>query len=97
MIFLCHLAIEKTIKALIAEINDEPAPRSHNLILLLTRADIILEPRFQKFITAINDASIPTRYPIDMEKTIKDYPVNIARDYLKQTEEVTSWLKSHLS
>jgi HEPN domain-containing protein len=95
VIFFCHLAIEKLLKALVSEITDEPAPRSHDLIYLAKRADIQLEPGQYEFVSKLNNASVPTRYPSDMQKILSEYTKQVASSYLKQTEEVTKWLKSH--
>ena len=35
VIFMCHLAVEKTLKAVIAETSATPLPRTHNLYHLL--------------------------------------------------------------
>jgi HEPN domain-containing protein len=43
----------------------------------------------------INTASIPTRYPEDLQRALNDYPEPVARDYLRQTEELLQWLKHH--
>jgi HEPN domain-containing protein len=95
VVFLCHLTLEKMLKALVSEVTTEPAPRSHDLILLLRRSCIIPESNHLEFIGKLNNASIPTRYPVDIQQAIKDYPQEIAGNYLKQTEEIVVWLKAN--
>ena len=45
------------------------------------------------FIGKLNNASIPTRYPEDLAKTVGSYPKKVAQEYLKKTKEVIEWLK----
>jgi HEPN domain-containing protein len=47
------------------------------------------------FIGKINAASIPTRYPEDLQSALKDYPEPVARDYLRHTQELIQWLKQY--
>ena len=48
-----------------------------------------------EFIGKINTASIPTRYPDDLERALKEYPKSVAKDYLSQTQEILKWLREH--
>ena len=48
-----------------------------------------------EFIGKINTASIPTRYPEDLERAVRDYPESVAKEYLRQTQEIIQWLKQH--
>ena len=48
-----------------------------------------------EFIGKINTASIPTRYPEDLERAVRDYPESVAKEYLRQTQEINQWLKQH--
>jgi hypothetical protein len=47
------------------------------------------------FIGKINAASIPTRYPEDLQIALRDYPEPVAREYLRQTQELIAWLQQH--
>ncbi len=94
VVFLCHLTLEKMIKALVSEVMTKPVPRSHDLILLIRHSGITPEPRHLEFTGKLNNASIPTRYPVDIQQAIKDYPKEITQNYLKQTEEIVKWLKA---
>jgi HEPN domain-containing protein len=94
VVFLCHLTLEKTFKALVCESSPDPAPRTHDLIYLVKRTGIGLTSQNLEFIGKINNASIPTRYPEDIQEAIKEYNREIATAYLEKTEEVVSWLKA---
>jgi HEPN domain-containing protein len=96
VVFMCHLALEKMLKAHVAEVTQSVPPRSHDLIYLLRKGGLVGMPRQHlEFIGKINNASIPTRYPDDLRRALREYTEEVARDYLKQTEEVLQWLRRH--
>lgn len=93
VIFLCHLALEKMLKALVTEITQTVPFKTHDLILLVKKSGMELPQDYLEFIGKVNSASIPTRYPEDLERALKVYPKSVTRDYLKQTTEIVQWLK----
>jgi HEPN domain-containing protein len=95
VIFLCHLALEKMLKALVTEETQAIPVKTHDLIYLVKKSNIELPGTFLDFIGKINTASIPTRYPEDLQNALKDYPKPVAREYLRQTQELIEWLKQH--
>ncbi|PKN29305.1 MAG: hypothetical protein CVU64_08840 [Deltaproteobacteria bacterium HGW-Deltaproteobacteria-21] len=95
VVFMCHLSLEKMLKAHVTEATQSVPAKSHDLIYLLKKSGLALSSDHIDFIGKINNASIPTRYPDDLQRMIGQYPEQIARDYLTQTEEVLEWLKRH--
>lgn len=95
VIFMCHMAIEKVLKAIVAEVTDKVPPRTHNLIYLIKLANINVPQDMFDFIAKINNASVVTRYPEDFKRLIEDYPEDIAKEYLNNTEKVLQWLKQN--
>lgn len=95
VVFLCHLALEKLLKAIATEEHDKAAPRSHDLIYLAKQANAALEPGLYEFVSKLNNASVPTRYPADLQRTLSEYTEQVANSYLRQTKEVAKWLTSH--
>mgnify|MGYP001298606004 FL=1 len=93
VIFMCHLSLEKLLKAFVSEINQAIPPKSHNLIYLTKISNIQLPQSYLEFIAKINNASIITRYPEDFSKTLEAYPEDIAFEYLSITKEIHKWLK----
>lgn len=93
--FICHLALEKLLKAHVTEATQSVPAKSHDLISLVKKAELELPQDLLEFIGKINTASIPTRYPDDLQRALKDYPKPVAHDYLEQTEKVLQWLKDH--
>ena len=96
VVFMCHLAIEKALKAILSEKFKELPPYTHNLNRLTELGNIALPDAYQVFIDKINLQSIPTRYPEDFKKLSKEFNKKIAEDYLKQTKGVIKWLKQNI-
>lgn len=93
VIFMCHLAIEKILKAIAAEAKQQTPPRSHDLLYLVDLGGVRLSQELLDFVGKVNNASIPTRYPEDLTQAISAYPREVAERYLEKTKEVIEWLK----
>ena len=96
VVFLCHLALEKILKAHVTEVTQAIPAKSHDLIYLVKKSGVALPQPYLEFVGKINNASIPTRYPEDLKRAIAEYPEPVARDYLTQTEKVVEWLRQAL-
>ena len=96
VVFMCHLAIEKALKAVLSEMFKELPPYTHNLNRLIELGNIKLPHKHQDFINKINLQSVPTRYPEDFKKLSKEFNKKITEDYLKQTRGVITWLKQNI-
>ena len=83
------------LKAHVTEATQDVPAKSHDLIYLIKKSGLILPQAHLEFIGKINNASIPTRYPEDLARMLKQYPEQVVRDYLRQTEEALQWLKQH--
>ena len=92
---MCHLSLEKMLKAITTEITQKISPKSHNLIYLLKLGNIQLPPELFNFIAKINNASIVTRYPEDFSKILEAYPKSVTEEYLSKTKEIHECLKKH--
>ena len=93
VIFMCHLAIEKTLKAIVCEETDKVPPKTHDLIYLANLGKIKLSSNLLDFVGMINNAGIVTRYPEDLSELIHSYPEEIAKQYLDSTLEVVECIK----
>ena len=81
VVFLCHLALEKILKAHIAEFTQEVPIKTHDLIYLVKKCELELSENHLDFIGKINTASIPTRYPDDLQRSLKEYPKSVVENY----------------
>lgn len=95
VVFMCHLAIEKMLKAIAAEVTQNIPPKTHDLIYLLKLSLANLPQELTDFIAKINNVSVVTRYPEDFVKLVEVYPREVARRYLELTKEVIACLKTN--
>lgn len=71
VIFMCHLSIEKMLKALSSEVTGKTPPRTHNLIYLTKLSGINFSENHFEFVAKLNNASVVTRYPEDFKNSWK--------------------------
>ena len=93
VIFMCHLAIEKALKAVVCEATNKVPPKTHDLIYLVKLGEVKLEVNLLDFVGIINNAGVVTRYPEDLAKLVSNYPKNVAKKYLEKTAEVIRCVK----
>ena len=93
VIFMCHLAVEKLLKAIVTEDSTSLPPRTHNLYRLLELSHIEILEAHKDIVAKLNTMSVATRYPEDVDTLAGEVTRRIARDYLVQTEALLAWLK----
>ena len=96
-VFMSHLAIEKSLKAMVVERLREVPPKTHNLIYLLKLCKMELSNSQVRFLTQLDTAAVATRYPNELKMLIEQYPSSIAERYLKNAREVIKCLKLQVS
>lgn len=72
-IFMCHLAIEKLLKAKSQLKTNKMPPKTHNLRYLLDLSKTQLPDDMLEFVSKLSDVSIVTRYPEDFRKLLRVY------------------------
>jgi HEPN domain-containing protein len=95
-VFMCHLAIEKSLKGLYYERLGQLPPKSHSLIYLLSEIGIKPPEEHGRFIVKLSEASIPTRYPDELARVQKDYTENVVKEILAKGKEIVTWIKRQL-
>lgn len=93
VVFLCHLAIEKTLKAIVCKHCSKMPPYTHNLNRLIELTGIVMGELFQEFINKISLQSVPTRYPEDFTTLSKHLNKKVTEEILQKTRKVVKWLK----
>ncbi len=93
VIFMCHLAVEKFLKAIVAKKTGKIPPKTHDLFYLIKLIGLKIPLAYQKIFSHLNQASIPTRYPEDITKISRQYNKSVAEEYLKETKRLLRWLK----
>jgi HEPN domain-containing protein len=97
VLFCCQQAIEKIIKALIAQSTSELPPRIHNLVRLSEAAGLQVDEERTRFLRELSTYYFQTRYPEEISSISKQVDAGLAKSVCKQTEEVFEWLESMLT
>lgn len=93
VVFMCHLSIEKMIKAIIStEVKGLP-PKSHSLLYLTQKASLQFPDNFQEFVDQLDNVSILTRYPEDLKRLSKEFSKDKVTEVLKISRSILKWLK----
>ncbi|MFH1874013.1 MAG: HEPN domain-containing protein [Pseudomonadota bacterium] len=95
-LFLCHLMLEKLLKALVAKVAKEHPPFTHNLLYLAGKANLELTKAQIELFDQINKFNLEIRYPEDLKSFYKKVNKNYAKKYLEQSKELWLWLQNLL-
>ncbi|MDR2598861.1 MAG: HEPN domain-containing protein [Oscillospiraceae bacterium] len=95
--FLCHLTIEKGLKALVAKTTPTP-PKSHDLEELAKKANVydIMSEEQKDFIDTLQPLNIEARYPAYKENISSSLDKTTCKEILKETEILLKWIKTQL-
>lgn len=97
VVFMCHLAIEKMLKAILAQKHPEDTPpKVHNLIHLAKKTALDLPDPLRDFFQRIDNVSVATRYPEDLRTLSKEFNQETAKRILNETKRPIKWLKQQL-
>lgn len=97
VIFMCHLAIEKLLKAVIIERTETPPPRIHGLISLAAKSGVFFSEEHREIINELDDMGVVTRYPDGRQALTETLTKERATKIFKRTVEFNKWLKQELS
>lgn len=93
VLFMCHLSVEKLLKGLYEATLEKVAPKTHNLIYLSKAIGLNITESHLETLESLNDLSVVTRYPEDIDEMVKAFKKDKVREYLKRTKELIKWLK----
>jgi len=96
-LFVGHLALEKIIKAIFVNTNNNNMPpKIHNLVRLAELSKIELDDEQKFLLDKINDFNILTRYPDYKLAFYKQCNAEYTNEYLAKIRENYAWFKSLL-
>ncbi len=95
-LFFGHLAIEKVIKAILAQRSKQQIPRSHNLLRLAQEADIDITDELKHTLIRITTFNLESRYPDYKKEFRRKCTEQFTAKELERVEEILVWLKSKL-
>jgi len=94
-VFMCHLCLEKALKGVMARQGQTPL-KSHDLVFLIDRIGIGIPEQHAEFLEMLNEVSVPTRYPDELDRLVAQYPRKRSAEILELCREVYTWLKNCL-
>jgi HEPN domain-containing protein len=96
VLFCCQQAVEKMLKALIAQRTSELPPRLHNLMRLAEVASITVPEDTAHLFRRLTDFYIASRYPEELEEAAWSVDASQVQQTYVATEEVLRWLSAIL-
>ena len=93
--FMCHQAIEKTIKAYWVNVREDEPPYIHSHIKLLKGCDLADEMSEEqlRFIDIMVPMNIEARYPDYKRDVAKSLNKEAAQYILEQTKQLLQWIR----
>ncbi|MBI5092959.1 MAG: HEPN domain-containing protein [Candidatus Hydrogenedentes bacterium] len=91
--FMCHLSVEKALKALWQVRLGETPPKTHNLLFLVGRCGLEIPHVVHRILAVLNEAQVTTRYPPDLDQVSASYNKSAARDILDQAKDALEWIR----
>ncbi len=97
--FMCHQAIEKTLKAYWCGTREDDPPYTHNHMRLATGCGIYekMSEEQKDFLDTITNFNIEARYPEDKEILSRKLTKPSCRSIIDDTKQLLQWMKDELS
>lgn len=95
-VFMCHLSVEKALKAVYAKTVGSEPPKLHNLIYFVRHCNLALPNDLLDFVYTLNGVSVPTRYPDELRGLLKAFDKEKTREIVLKSKEVLKWVKEKL-
>lgn len=96
VVFMCHLTVEKLLKAVVIErLNIQP-PKIHGLIALAARGGLVVPTEHRNLINELDDMGVVTRYPDGRRALAGTLTEEHVLALYTRTVDFTQWLKAEL-
>ena len=95
-LFLGHMVLEKTLKAIYAQKHSDLPPRTHNLLLLAEKAGIVLTNEQKIFLELVNGFNIESRYPDQKLSFYKLCTGDFTKKNFTKIKEYYTWLRKEM-
>jgi HEPN domain-containing protein len=92
-IFMYHLSLEKSLKALYIKKFSEFPPKIHSLMYFTGKIQLEISEEYLLFLEKIDSLSIVTRYPEDLRAMISLYTQKQTSEIYEQVKIIQQWLK----
>lgn len=96
--FMCHQAIEKTLKAYWCSTQTDDPPYTHNHMRLADGSGLydLMSDEQHDFLDKITDYNIESRYPEDRQKLSQTLSEQFCRNIIDETQKLQQWIKEQL-
>jgi HEPN domain-containing protein len=91
-LFFGHLAIEKTLKALVVKATKEHAPYTHSLTFLASKAELAAPESLLDQFAEYTEFHLESRYPDEKQDFYKKCTERFSRQKFAEMEKVYKWL-----
>ena len=97
--FMCHQAIEKTLKAYWCGTLPEDPPYTHSHKRLADGCGLYsrMSKDQKDFINTVTNYNIEARYPEDKDELTRTLTPQACRQMIDETKQLTQWIKDELS
>jgi HEPN domain-containing protein len=96
-LFISHLVLEKILKAIfVQDNNNQLPPKTHNLLKLAEHTQIVLTEEQKMLLDRVTEFNIETRYPQYKDELYKKCTPAFAEAYFQKINEIALWLKSRI-
>ena len=97
--FMCHQAIEKTLKAYWCGTREDDPPYTHNHKRLASECGLYerMNDGQLKFIETVTNYNIEARYPEDKDALYRQLSKQACRQIIDETKQLMQWIKDELS
>ena len=91
-LFIAHLVLEKTMKALYVKYKNDFPPRTHDLLRLGEMIGLGLDDETMEFLDSVNTFNISTRYPDEKLRFYNLCTREFAAENFIRIKEIRKWL-----
>jgi HEPN domain-containing protein len=96
-LFIGHLVLEKTLKAIFVDNNENKVPpKTHNLVKLAQVSSLVLTDEQKVFLGEVDDFNLETRYPDYKLEFYNSCTKEFTDKYLTKIKEYYKWLRSRI-
>jgi HEPN domain-containing protein len=97
VVFMCHLTVEKLLKAVIVERKGIVPPKIHNLVRLVELGGLTVPGEHLPLVNELDGLSVPTRYPDGRQAISSSLTQQHTTGIYERTEALDKWLRQELS
>ncbi len=96
--FLCHLSIEKLLKAYYWKSKSLEPPYTHSLLILSAKSGLedLLEERYKKLLYKLMPLNIEARYPSNKQEIYKQLSQEYCEELFAEVKEFSAWIMTLL-